>query len=57
MFPSQTEALECLGDGDLLSDLKIVNNKTKEESTLQVNGLFYAIGPCPALFFLSLLLP
>lgn len=40
----QTEALECLGDGDLLNGLKIVNNKTKEESTLPVNGLFYAIG-------------
>lgn len=39
-----TEATECLGDGDLLNALSIVNNKTKETSKLEVNGLFYAIG-------------
>jgi thioredoxin reductase (NADPH) len=43
-----TEALEAKGDGKLLQSLKVVNNKTKEERDLQVNGLFYAIGHIPA---------
>lgn len=43
-----TEALEAKGDGKLLKSLRIVNNKTKEEKDLQVNGLFYAIGHIPA---------
>ncbi|EDK45726.1 thioredoxin-disulfide reductase [Lodderomyces elongisporus] len=43
-----TEAKEALGDGNLLQALKIYNNKTKEESELKVNGLFYAIGHIPA---------
>lgn len=43
-----TEATECLGDGDLLNALSIVNNKTQETSKLEVNGLFYAIGHVPA---------
>lgn len=42
-----TEALEAKGDGKLLKSLRIVNNKTKEEKDLQVNGLFYAIGHIP----------
>lgn len=42
-----TEATECLGDGDLLNALSIVNNQTKETSKLDVNGLFYAIGSSP----------
>lgn len=43
-----TEALEAKGDGKLLKSLRIVNNKTKEEKDLQINGLFYAIGHIPA---------
>jgi hypothetical protein len=43
----QTEATECLGDGDLLTGLSIFNNKTQEKTTLPVNGLFYAIGALP----------
>lgn len=43
-----TAATEACGDGKLLQELKIVNNKTKEESKLKVNGLFYAIGHIPA---------
>ncbi|EEQ46308.1 thioredoxin reductase [Candida albicans WO-1] len=43
-----TEALEAKGDGKLLKSLRIVNNKTKKEKDLQVNGLFYAIGHIPA---------
>lgn len=43
-----TEAKEAKGDGKLLNALGIYNNKTKENSELQVNGLFYAIGHVPA---------
>ncbi|KAG7193487.1 thioredoxin-disulfide reductase [Scheffersomyces spartinae] len=43
-----TEALSAEGDGKTLQSLKIVNNKTKVESDLAVNGLFYAIGHTPA---------
>ncbi|CAK9441684.1 uncharacterized protein LODBEIA_P55520 [Lodderomyces beijingensis] len=43
-----TEAKEAKGDGKFLQSLKIFNNKTKEDSDLQVNGLFYAIGHIPA---------
>lgn len=43
-----TEGRECLGDGDLLTGMKIYNNQTQEISDLQVNGLFYAIGHVPA---------
>ncbi|KAG7697422.1 hypothetical protein KL933_001381 [Ogataea haglerorum] len=43
-----TVSLEALGDGKLLNGLKIKNVKTNEESTLAVNGLFYAIGHTPA---------
>jgi len=41
-------ATECQGDGDLLQSLAIKNLKTGETSTLDVNGLFYAIGHEPA---------
>lgn len=43
-----TVATECQGDGDLLQSLAIKNVKTGETSTLDVNGLFYAIGHEPA---------
>lgn len=43
-----TEAKEAKGDGKLLDNLSIYNNKTKETKDLQVNGLFYAIGHIPA---------
>lgn len=43
-----TEATECQGDGDLLNNLRIVNNATGEVKDLPVNGLFYAIGHDPA---------
>lgn len=41
-------ALEAKGDGKLLNSLRVKNVKTNEESDLQVNGLFYAIGHTPA---------
>ena len=43
-----TVAVECLGDGDLLNNLRIKNVITGEEKDLPVNGLFYAIGHEPA---------
>lgn len=43
-----TVATECCGDGQLLQSLSIKSTKTGEESKLQVNGLFYAIGHVPA---------
>ncbi len=43
-----TVTLEAKGDGKLLKSLRIKNVKSNEESDLQVNGLFYAIGHTPA---------
>jgi thioredoxin reductase (NADPH) len=47
-----TELLEALGDKSL-SALRVINNKTKQESTLDVGGLFYAIGHQPNTEFLD----
>lgn len=41
-----SEVVECLGE-DSLTAIKIKNNENKEESTLEVRGLFYAIGHHP----------
>lgn len=35
------------GDGRLLKALKLKNTKTGEEQSLEVNGMFYAIGHVP----------
>lgn len=43
-----TEAKEAKGNGKLLENVSIYNNKTKETKDLPVNGLFYAIGHIPA---------
>ncbi|GJJ15525.1 thioredoxin-disulfide reductase [Clathrus columnatus] len=43
-----TVATEAVGNGDLLSGVKIKNIKTGEEKILPANGLFYAIGHVPA---------
>ncbi len=47
-----TECLEAKGDG-LLTHLLIKNNKTNETSTIDANGLFYAIGHEPNTQFLN----
>lgn len=47
-----TEATEVLGES-LLERVKIVNNKTNEDSVLEANGLFYAIGHTPNTAFLN----
>ena len=41
-----SEVKEILGDG-LVNGVRIFNNKTKEESTINVNGVFLAIGHVP----------
>lgn len=43
-----TVAVECQGDGDLLTNLRIKNVLNGEEKDLPVSGLFYAIGHEPA---------
>ncbi|MCA9407817.1 MAG: thioredoxin-disulfide reductase [Candidatus Omnitrophica bacterium] len=47
-----TETLEVLGE-NALNKVKVVNNKTKEESIIDANGLFYAIGHLPNTSFLD----
>ena len=47
-----TEAIEAVGDS-LLTHVKIKNNKTNKEDSLEANGLFYAIGHKPNTDFLS----
>ena len=42
-----TEAQEALGDGKLLSGVRIKNNQTNEEKILEASGLFFAIGHKP----------
>jgi len=48
-----TEALEALGNGDALTGVKVINNQTKEEKTIECSGLFYAIGHTPNTDFLG----
>ena len=47
-----TNPLEALGD-KFLTGIKIRNNKTAEESVVEANGLFYAIGHEPNTAFLN----
>lgn len=47
-----TEANQVTGN-DLLTHVHIINNKTKEESILEANGLFYAVGHVPNTSFLD----
>ncbi|KAI9291769.1 thioredoxin reductase [Neoconidiobolus thromboides FSU 785] len=42
-----TSCIEAKGDGNVLNQLKLIDNKTKEERSLDVKGLFYAIGHTP----------
>ncbi|TVR69291.1 MAG: thioredoxin-disulfide reductase [Spirochaetaceae bacterium] len=48
-----TNALEVLGDGKLLNQVRVKNNKTGEEQVLDAGGLFYAIGHEPNTAFLE----
>jgi thioredoxin reductase (NADPH) len=40
--------VEAKGDGNLLNSLLVKDTKTGEERTIDINGLFYAIGHEPA---------
>jgi thioredoxin reductase (NADPH) len=42
-----TEAKEIIGDGQVVTGVKVINNKTCEEKTLDVTGFFVAIGHHP----------
>lgn len=47
-----TEVQEVLGDGTVVTGLRVKNNRTQQESVFPVDGLFLAIGhlPCTELF-------
>ena len=47
-----TNPVEAVGNGKLLTALKLHNNKTNQASELPVSGLFYAIGHHPNTDFL-----
>jgi thioredoxin reductase (NADPH) len=42
-----TETKEILGDGQVVTGLRVFNNKTSEEQTLDISGFFVAIGHHP----------
>jgi thioredoxin reductase (NADPH) len=42
-----TEAVEVIGDGLRLTEVKVRNNQTGEEQIMEAGGLFYAIGHTP----------
>ena len=42
-----TEAKEIIGDGQVVTGVRTINNKTSEEKTLDVTGFFVAIGHHP----------
>jgi thioredoxin reductase (NADPH) len=48
-----TEVLEVLGDGTVVTGLKLKNNKTGNEQELKVSGMFLAIGHIPNTSFLG----
>jgi thioredoxin reductase (NADPH) len=48
-----SNAIEAMGNGNLLNGIKIKNNITNEESTIPAAGLFYAIGHKPNTDFLQ----
>ena len=52
-FKRFTEGLEALGDWNMLSGMKVINNQTKEETIIECSGLFYAIGHTPNTKFLE----
>ncbi len=42
-----SETKEILGDGKVVTGIRVLNNKTKEEKTIDVTGFFVAIGHHP----------
>ena len=51
-FMRYTEAVEAIGNGDMLTGMKVIDNQTKEEKIIECSGLFYAIGHKPNTEFL-----
>ena len=51
-FMRFTQGIEAIGNGDLLTWLKVINNQTQEETIIECSGLFYAIGHTPNTAFL-----
>ncbi|PJA47306.1 thioredoxin-disulfide reductase [Candidatus Uhrbacteria bacterium CG_4_9_14_3_um_filter_36_7] len=47
IFSWNTEVLEIIGDGQKLTKIRLVNNQTQEQNTLDLDGLFIAIGHKP----------
>ena len=52
-FMRHTEAREAIWDWEKLTGLKVINNQTQEEKTIECSGLFYAIGHTPNTDFLD----
>ena len=48
-----TEAKEVLGDGKFVTGVQLLNNKTKEEQEIKLDGYFLAIGHTPNTAFLG----
>jgi len=48
-----TQGVEILGDGRVMTGLRVVNNQTQQTTDLEAGGLFYAIGHEPATKFLN----
>ncbi len=48
-----TEAAEVLGDGKVMTGIRVKSNKSGEETTIEAKGLFYAIGHVPNTEFLN----
>lgn len=48
-----TEWVEILGDGRVMTWLRVINNQTQQTTDLEAWGLFYAIGHEPATKFLN----
>ena len=42
-----TETVEIVGDGQVVTGIKVINNKTNEVKTIDVSGFFVAIGHKP----------
>jgi thioredoxin reductase (NADPH) len=42
-----TETVEILGDGQSVTGVKVINNKTQEHTTIDITGFFVAIGHKP----------
>jgi thioredoxin reductase (NADPH) len=42
-----TETVEILGDGQSVTGVKVINNKTQEHTTVDITGFFVAIGHKP----------